>query len=360
MRANAIFILILAFVLSAQTISAQEIREFYNGARQMAMGGVYVTTANDETALIVQPAGLGRVREKYLTLIDPEISVGTNAQTLIGLNIASFLDVNLTNALLQAADPEERFHQSLKLFPSIVFPNFGFGVYANYITDASISAAGTEYLFYTRQDVGFITGLNFRLFDGMLKVGVNARGINRTEVDRTDLNPLATHTLSSIGAKEGFGIGIDTGLLIQIPWDWIPTLGVVYHDVGQTNYSLLPGKMNGLDAAPASTPAGLDVGIGFHPIIGKGNRMTISAEVRDALNYATQEDPTEYVHAGMEFNFKDAFFLRVGTNQSYLTYGLELSLLNYQLQVSSYGEEVGTGTTKLEERRYVFKFAFRF
>jgi len=210
-----------------------------------------------------------------------------------------------------------------------------------------------------RQDLGFVTGLNFRLFDGRVKLGTSARAINRTEINRTDLDPNGIHTIANTAA-EGFGIALDAGLLIQMPWSWIPTLGVVYHDIGTTNYSLLDGMVNGLTDKPESTLAGLDVGLGIHPIIGKGNRLTVSIEARDVLNYTTHEDQAEYLHAGMEFNFGDTFFLRVGSNQSYLSYGIEFSVVNYQFQFTSYGEEVGSGSTKEEDRRYIGKFAFRF
>lgn len=47
-------------------------------------------------------------------------------------------------------------------------------------------------------------------------------------------------------------------------------------------------------------------------------------------------------------------------NQRYWTAGLEMALKNYQIQLATYGEEIGTATTHREDRRYVAKFAFRF
>ena len=65
-------------------------------------------------------------------------------------------------------------------------------------------------------------------------------------------------------------------------------------------------------------------------------------------------------HAGIEFNFADAVFLRGGYNQRYWTYGLEFSMGNYQFQAASYGEEVGTVDAPKEERHYNLKFSYRF
>ena len=62
--------------------------------------------------------------------------------------------------------------------------------------------------------------------------------------------------------------------------------------------------------------------------------------------------------------------MRAGYNQGYWTAGFEMDVGNSQLQIASYGEEIGdlplisaspaTTYTKIEDRRYVAKFAYRF
>ncbi|MCB0357633.1 MAG: hypothetical protein KDD40_11525, partial [Bdellovibrionales bacterium] len=84
------------------------------------------------------------------------------------------------------------------------------------------------------------------------------------------------------------------------------------------------------------------------------------AEFRDALNVAEEEDVNRRIHAGIEFNFSDALFVRAGMNQRYWTAGLELAVMNYQIQLATYGEDIGPDNTPLEDRRYVGKFAYRF
>ena len=104
----------------------------------------------------------------------------------------------------------------------------------------------------------------------------------------------------------------------------------------------------------------------IHPILDKRFRSTWTAEFRDVL--ATEEvsgvddveDPMRRFHAGVEFNYADALFFRGGWHQRYYTAGFELSIVNYQFQAATYGEEIGTADTPREDRRYVVKFAFRF
>lgn len=354
-----LIIVLLTFTLPP-ILNAQEIREFYNGIRALGMGGVYVTTTNDETALVQQPAGLGRLRDFFFTVVDPEVSVGSDTQEIVGGDLTAFVSPSRTLSLLKQKSPGERLHEGVKLFPSAVFPNFGIGLYANYLTDAKLSEDGTLYELYYQEDWALVTGFNFRLFDGILKLGFNGRAVNHTVIDRTDLDAtVTTHSVENL-AKEGMGIGADVGLLLQAPWSWLPTLGLVYRDAGGTSYSAQDGMFYSTAKRPADTPAKLDVGIGIQPIIGRGNRMTLSVEVRDVINYSDEEDASKLLHAGVEFNFGDAFFLRAGMNQRYWTAGLEFSVMNYQFQLASYGEEVGTATANEESRRYVGKFAFRF
>jgi hypothetical protein len=66
------------------------------------------------------------------------------------------------------------------------------------------------------------------------------------------------------------------------------------------------------------------------------------------------------LHVGTELNFDDILFLRAGYNQRYLTGGIEIASERLQFQITSYGEEVGDQNNPREDRRTMFKFAFRF
>jgi len=83
-------------------------------------------------------------------------------------------------------------------------------------------------------------------------------------------------------------------------------------------------------------------------------------EYRNVLTASQVEDKAKLVHGGLEFNFGDVFFLRAGYNQRYLTGGFELSSEKFQFQIATYGEEIGTASAPVEDRRYTFKLSFRF
>lgn len=344
---------------------AAERYEFYNGIRGLGMGGAHVATVNDETALVINPAGLGKLRDYYITIIDPEIDVGAETEQIAGTDILNMIKPQ--DALDKAnANPDKFMHLRGNVFPSIVVPNFGFGLLMKYEVNSELVSETNLFKYDYRDDYAAVFGFNFRLFNGIVKLGANTRVVNRTEIRRDDIDPLSTGLERDTLASEGVGVGSDVGLLIAAPIAWIPTLGVVYRDAGSTSYKLRGGMFSNTDERPDRTPATLDVGLAIHPILGKRFRSTWTVEFRDSM--ATEEtsgtdnvdDPMRRFHAGVEFNYADALFLRGGMNQRYYTAGLELAIINYQFQAATYGEEIGTADENREDRRYVVKFSFRF
>jgi hypothetical protein len=102
------------------------------------------------------------------------------------------------------------------------------------------------------------------------------------------------------------------------------------------------------------------VGVAIFPIHGRYVRSTWTVQYDGLLTAKDEDDKAKLIHGGMELNFGDVFFLRAGYNQRYYTAGLELASENFQWQLATYGEEVGTSSAHKEDRRYVLKFALRF
>lgn len=356
---------LIGLFLTVLEAGGAERYEFFNGVRSLGMGGTQVAIVNDETALLGNPAGLGRLRDYFLTVADPEVALGTDSQRVIGADITSFMDPQDILDKLETKTIGNRFHQTAQLFPSFVVTNFGIGLYAKYATDAFIDTTTTDYNIHYREDFAGVMGFNFRMFDGKLKFGISARGVNRTEIDRTDISSTSTGNTINNLSKEGFGIAGDAGLILTAAVKWLPALAVVYRDLGNTSYSVNKGMFHSASdsSAPETTKQTVDVGFSIQPILGKKTRLTFSGEVKDvlaAVEPAAEDDISRRTHYGLEINMADAFFIRGGMNQGYWTAGVELAMFNYQLQAAAYGEEVGTKDNKVEDRRYVGKFSWRF
>ncbi len=352
-----IFYLMCSFARAAERV------EFYNGVRPLGMGNTQVATVNDETGLVVNPAGLGKLRNYFGTILDPELDLGSTALNMY--RAKSFSNpFSLSQVLPSAATSVgDYYHARGQVFPSFVAKNFGIGILQKYDLNAVADSATSVNTFY-RDDLSLLLGFNFRFWDGRIKLGFVGKMISRIEVNDPAIDPTGALDNASLAAqdkmKQGLGIGADVGLILTAPWNNLPTLGVVVHDVGGTKYDKTYFSRLSTPSNPNSTAQDMDVGMSFQ-IIHKPNMRSVWAlEYKGVLTAKDEEDKQKLYHAGVELNFGDVFFVRAGYNQRYITGGFELASERFQFQIATYGEEIGTSTSPKEDRRNVAKFTFRF
>ncbi|HEX4924992.1 MAG TPA: hypothetical protein VFV50_12940 [Bdellovibrionales bacterium] len=355
-------VLILGLLLWSGVAGAQERFENFVGIRSLGMGGTATAVVNDETALLANPAALGKLRTYIVTIADPEISANATVLSAAGGRSTAdlFSPQGLASALAQNQD--KPYHTKIQLFPSFVVPNFGFGVFAKYSYDfeyVSSRTAGQRLRVDYTNDYAFVLGYSLRLFDGRVKIGVAGRIMNRVEA-----HTYIDETSTSIGwgdfVSEGGAIAGDGGIILTAPWKFLPTLAATIHDIGRTTFNQGEGVFYKNGRKPADAPQTVDVGIALFPIHANNLRSTFTVEYKDVLTYSEETDQMRRIHAGLEINFADFMFFRGGMNQRYWTAGGELAIQKFQFQAATYGEEIGTPTAPREDRRFIGKFSFRF
>lgn len=352
-------IMLVLLAMTARESCAQEVREFYNGVRSLGMGGVGIAVVNDETAVMVNPAALGKLRDSYKTIFDPEIDGGTNLGTF--LQRESFSNPFDLEQVKKTTDGwrGKYFHSNFKLFPSYVTQNFGIGLLMNYTTDAEMNELGTVMKTFSRQDLGLMTGFNLRFFDGKIKFGFNIKAISRVEVDK-DIDPTASLALKD-NAKEGSGIGGDLGIILTAPVATLPTLSAVVRDAGGMSFTSGKGLRLSTAEQPVKVEQDVDVGLAIFPIHSNSVRSSIALEVKSLTAMGKAIDKSRFYHLGYELNLYDLVFLRAGLHQNTWTAGAEISSERWQLQLASYEEQIGTDGVSLRgDRRFVLKTGIRF
>ncbi len=343
----------------SQVLGAQEVRENYNGVRSLGMGGASIALVNDETALLLNPAGLGKLRDVFGTVFDPEIEGGMNLNEMY--NAKAFSNPLDLNQVKETTDTtrDKYYHFKGQVFPSIVLKNFGIGLRAGRTIDAKMSTDGTQLTTFYQDDMSFHMGFSLRFLDGRIKVGAAGKLISRIEVDRV-LDPTGDMTLTTIGS-EGVGIGSDAGLILTAPIAWLPTLSAVVRDVGGTAFTAGSGLRLKTESRPNRLEQDMDVAFALFPIHSSKSRSSFSLQYNKLTAASQSDDKTRFTHVGYEYNYADLLFLRAGMHQRYWTAGLEIASEFTQIQIASYGEEVGlAGFDSTEDRRYIFKFTFRY
>lgn len=350
---------IILVSLLVSNANAEERRSFYSGVRCLGMGGACLAVTNDETALLVNPAGLGKLRDFFGTVLDPELEFG---YTTYGMySESSFSNPYSLENIVGALDRKRSsyYHAKAQVFPSFVARNFGIGLYGNYLLDAEMAGDGSTINTYYRNDLALVLGFNFRLLDGRLKVGFNTKLISRIEVSDPALSATGPLDYATI-ASEGVGLSTDVAVMMTAPWTYLPTVTAVLRDVGDTKFDSAEGVRLSSATRPNLVKQDLDVAAALFPIHTNNVRSSWTVEYRGLLTSQDEPDKAKLLHAGLEMNFGDVFFLRGGYNQRYWTAGFELASEKFQWQLATYGEEVGTAEAPKEDRRYTFKFAFRF
>lgn len=350
-------LIIILIGLTSAGAYAQEVREFYNSARSLAMGNTSIAIVNDETALLHNPAGLGKLRDYFGTIFDPEMDGSTTLSNMYTQKPFSPFSLDSVKQTLDVVR-ETNYHARAQLFPSFVVRNFGIGIFGRYQLDAIMNTAGTTMTTAYYDDLALVLGYNLRFFEGRIKLGFAGRLVSRIEVVG-DLD--ATQTLSpSANGSEGVAAAGDVGLILTGPWAWLPTISAVARDVGGTKFTAGKGVRLQTATIPAQIEQDIDVAVAVFPIHANRARSSFTIEQQKLTAASRDTDKTKYLHVGYEFNLADIFFVRAGMNGAYWTAGLELASEHTQIQLSTYGEEVGTSATPTENRRMVMKFAFRF
>lgn len=348
----------VAALLFASAVQAQEVRQFYRGARALGMGGAGIAVVNDETALLVNPAGLGKLRDIYGTLLDPEIEGSDNWFNLYKNKsfTAAFSPDQMSPTLQESLGTA--YHARATLFPSFVVKNFGIGILGRYTLDARVDETMTEQQTFYQDDLALILGFNFKIWGGRIKLGATGKFLSRIEVDKT--LPLTGPLDVKSNASEGAAIGADVGLSLTAPWAWLPTLSMVARDVGGTKFNAGAGLRMTTTERPKPLTQDLDVGLAVFPIHSQSSRSTFTVEYNRVQEASQAVDKTRYAHVGYEFNYGDLLFLRAGMNGRYWTTGFEIASESTQIQFAYYGEDIGTDGHPEEQRRWVWKFVYRF
>lgn len=347
------------FIFSNSAFANNEWFESYNNTRSLGMGGASIAITSDETTLYRNPANLGSIRDVYGTVIDPEIEASSNfVKHVTAKSLGKAFEIPEVITVL-SPNPNTYYHAKAQLTPSLTMRNFGIGlIYRNEIS-AEMDSTSTNLDLKYQYDIGAIMGVNLRLFDGRIKVGASAKLLNRIEVVNSALPVSGPTDLATLGS-EGTALAFDGGLLIQMPWTYIPTLGVVVRDIGDTKFDKRDGLRLAANSRPATVIQSVDVALGLFPIHANQLRSVWTLEYSDVANSRNDTDNAKRIHFGTELNVRDLFFFRAGYNQRYWTAGFEIAAEKLQWQVSSYGEEVGTEDSPKEDRRYSTKISLRF
>lgn len=345
-----LFIALTLLVVGTSGAVAGETRQFYRGARAMAMGNAYTAIADDEQAVYLNPAAMaGNPGTQFFPLI---ADLSLSRESIATVQSFTKFSSDTINGLIG----KNVFLQG-QVTPTLMFPNFG----VSFIVDRQISlrsenrslpevVLGLQSTNGLQFAYGFKVGRRASNRRGEFRVGLGLkmmfrRGGYRT-ISRLDLLSIDQHYLSRLQGNFGRGFGFDLGTQYIRKLNGRATLygGATYLDIGDTNFG------DGPDPIKANASFGAGIGYRMGTV-----QSRLSYELKNAFD---QTDFRKKQHLGVELGFP-IFSLYGGFNQVFVTYGAGVDLGLIRIDGASYGEELGSFAYQNTERRYMVRLALK-
>ncbi len=335
--------------------------ELVTSARALALGNAYLNKVDGPWAVFYNPAGLGTIRKFRIHLLNFHLEGNNDFFDLTGGNIEQIPD-NIQEVLTADGlrermqdNPGAFAHARANFFPSISFRHFTLGYFYSrrtraYLEETNISP---ELFLADRRDHGPVAGFNYSFWGGILKLGLSAAYLSRSEIDsRFAADEDLQH--ESLDYRKGRGLILTGGTRLTLPFEGLPTISAVWRNAGGTEFK------NGTETPPQEIEQTIDLGASITPILGKKFRIHMEVNYRDLSNQY-QSDSKRRLGAGIEFDFARTFFFRLGFGDGFGSGGIGVQTKKVIFDLSTYAVDTTSDEFRgKEDRRFALSLSTGF
>jgi hypothetical protein len=331
----ALFILLSHASLKAETRYAGSFLELGIGARAMAMGGAFVSIADDGSAFYWNPAGASQLirselfgmyaslfksleKHHHIGFTRPIYGGAAFSLNWIRLSVSDIPQFDSANLLLdystrvnEASTSASNWRDLQKLGIVLTDEPLGFSDFKN---DAFVLTLAKSY----RMDVDF--GWQYFVFPIEIPLGLNVKFIRQTLFGQTSS-----------------GLGFDVGGMFKFGFDDLfddnrlgkLALALAVKDLFNTKLT-----WNTQSRSSAQIKRSWHLGLSyFQPI------TTVNSKLRFAYAYERKYDSIH--HLGVEYIYHDRLAIRFGLDDSEFTAGVGLKILIFNFDYAYRGHDLG-------------------
>lgn len=353
-------LLILLFIFITTVTYAAEYPYIMKSTRALGMGNSYYTLSEDQYALFYNPAGLARIDDWRVELINPQGQIGTNSYDFY--NDAQDVDWDVESQIADLLEKYNGENQNLGLsaFPAFYKKNLAIGAFMNVRGNAVPHGLQVypELAVKAYVDYGVAAGYAMSFLDNeSLQVGVSLKYLQRSSlIESYTATILAGEDIEDRikdDMNKGNGVLGDIGIIYNMPfWNWMnPRLGASVNNIGMTDLGDAEDLKTSLNLSMAISPS-------LWSVVGTNFLL----ELHDATrSFEEDDDWPKRVHAGAELHFFDKMMaLRAGLNQGYITAGAGLDFTFFKVDYAYYTEEIGAYAGQWEDERHVLQVTLGF
>lgn len=348
-----LMLVILLGPLFDDAFALDEQFDLYKSPQGLAMGDALTADAMGYAANYYNPAGLAKANRKQWEIIPVALELFPSFGSLGDAIRAKSLSIAKIAAEMQT-HPGEYYYHRAAFVPS--FSRRGVGISFLGATQMAGRSDGTNYDVFATSDLGVNLGGALNLAGNLFKIGVNAKALVRRE-----LKGVIAHTIVndsgqvSASQTEGIGYGGDVGMLLTLPSKYLPTFGVAWKDALGTQF-VSQSSVFGAGAAglPSKIEQTVNAAVSIHPNLGKLWKMTVALEVK---RLESSSIPIlKRTHAGLQLENGRNWYLWAGLGQLAWSAGLGWRVPGGDLEMGSYGVDVGSGSARQENRRFFLRY----
>ncbi|MEZ4749808.1 MAG: hypothetical protein R3B54_04035 [Bdellovibrionota bacterium] len=345
--------------VSPRTFALNEFLDLYDAPQVLAQGNAMTADAYGYLSNYYNPAGLAKMpsRKSEIHLVALEgSSSGTGAARAVE---ARSWGVGPLNPKV-ASNPGSYTYFSYGAIPAISVRGFSLSLLAR--REYAALSDGTNVDIDTRTDLGVTLGVAKNFAGNLVKLGVVGKAILRNQLKGTYAHSdfYSEQAIQAL-AKEGLGLGADVGLIITLPYKYLPTFGLVWKDVLGTQFSSSQFLNSYSTSAPDTIPQSFNFGFSVSPRFSRLWRMKFAADIRHIER--TDLPFRKKLHLGFEMESLKGLrgtYWWLGLNQLDPCFGMGVRLPGGNLEIGTYGMEIGAGETAESDRRFFMRYTVSF
>jgi len=352
-------IIFIFFVLiTSLNLSAAAYDYLYRDSRPLGMGGAFTAVSNDVNGLFYNPAGLNRIEKGQgkFTFFNPMLTTNMAAINM-ARNISDVVKgADLLDSL--TSDLGANNHIGVQMMPHWVRKNFGVGLLLpNIKTDVMLRRnVLTQGITNITVDAGAVVGYAHGFMQDRLSIGTDVKVLARGAGSKVfDAEELYRNQGIDFEDIVGYGIGVDMDLgalyTFNKIWFFVPTVGLSLNNLIGTNYGRQIGSSS-IGAVPAQYALQRHANLGSKfelPDFWHLKKWIVAVDIN---HIGLAGSFFKKFHIGTEMWLMDFFGFRTGLNQGYLTAGITFDVPFCQVDIFTYGEELGDTVGTRGDRRF--------